>query len=166
MVTTTLVVALLASSAQAHADPLKNASRQRIGNYEVEMTTEPRNPVKDTPAKVMIRIAGVNGDDLVDVPITTRMVKDGIELDHTNPVIVPYGHYSFEYTFTKTGRYVLYIDLDDYAYSGQLLTFTFFVKVSGAFDYLYVVAPSAGAIGAGVAAALIFMKRKRKQIIK
>ena len=164
--TTTLIVAILASSAQAYADPLKNASRQRIGNYDVEMTTEPKNPVIDTPAKVMIRIAGVNGDDLVDVPITTRMTKDGIELNHGNPVIVPYGHYTFEYTFTKTGRYVLYIDLSDYAYSGQLLTFTFFVNVSGAFDYLYIAAPSAAAITVGVAAALIFMKRKRNQIIK
>src|SRR5215510_5168968 len=128
MVTTMFVLIILASSAQAHADPLKNASRQRIGNYDVEMTTEPKNPVIDTPAKVLIRIAGVNGDDLVDVPITVRMTKDGIEVSHANPVIVPYGHYIFEYTFASAGRYVLYIDLNDYAYSGQILTFTFFVN--------------------------------------
>ncbi len=72
-----LAVALLASSARAFADPLKNAYRQRIGNYDVQMTTEPKGPVVGSPTNILIAIAGVNGDDLVDIPITLRLVKDG-----------------------------------------------------------------------------------------
>ena len=161
-----LIAALLVAGGQAFADPLKNAYRQRIGNYDVEMTTEPQSPLVGSPTSILIRIAGVNGDDLVDVPITIRLVKDGAELQRTNPIIVPYGHYTHEYTFAETGRYVLYVDLNDYNYSGETLTFTFFVNVGGPFDYLYIVAPSAAAVAAGIAGTLVFMKRKKKKQVK
>lgn len=157
-----LAVALLASSAQAFADPLQNAYRQRIGNYDVEMTTEPKSPLVGSPTNILIRIAGVNGDDLVDTQIMLRLAKDGSELQRTNPIIVPYGHHTFEYTFSEAGRYVLYIDLNDYSYSGEILTFTFFVNVAGPFDYLYIAAPSAGVAAAAIAGTIIFMKRKRQ----
>lgn len=155
---------LLAASANAFADPLKNAYRQRIGNYDVEMTTEPKSPLVGSPTNILIRIAGVNGDDLVDVPITIRLAKDGAELQRTNPIIVPYGHYTHEYTFVQAGRYVLYVDLNDYSYSGETLTFTFFVNVAGPLDYLYIAAPSAAAVVAGIAGTLVFLKRKKKQV--
>lgn len=159
-----LAIVLLAASARASADPLKNAFRQRIGNYDVEMTTEPKGPVAGSPTNILIRIAGVNGDDLVDVPITIRLVKDGEELQRTNPIIVPYGHYMHEYTFVQAGKYVMYVDLNDYSYSGETLTFTFFVNVAGPLDYLYIAAPSAAALAAGIAATLVFLKRKNKQV--
>jgi hypothetical protein len=161
-----LAVALLASSAKAFADPLKNAYRERIGNYDVQMTTEPKSPVLGSPTNIQVRIASVNGDDLVDVPITLRLVKDGAEVQKTNQ-FVPYGHYTHEYTFAQAGRYILYVDLKDYGYSGETLTFTFFINVAGPFDYLYIAAPSAAAIAVGIAGTLVFMKkRKSKQILK
>lgn len=158
------LIILLFSSGQAFADPLQNAYRQRIGNYDVEMTTEPSSPVAGSPTNVLIRVAGVNGDDLIDVPIVLRLVKDGVELQRTNPIIVPYGHHTHEYTFSETGRYVLYVDLNDYAYSGETLTFTFFVNVAGPFDMLYIAAPSAAAIVAGIAGTMVFMRRRKKQL--
>jgi hypothetical protein len=157
-----LIAASLVAGGQAFADPLQNAYRQRIGNYDVEMTTEPKSPLVGSPTDILIRIAGVNGDDLVDTQIAMRLVKDGAELQRTNPIIVPYGHHTFEYVFAEAGRYVLYVDLNDYAYSGETLTFTFFVNVAGPFDYLYIAAPAAGAAAAAVAGTIIFMKRRRQ----
>lgn len=164
ILTASLVITLLLSIGQAFADPLQNAYRQRIGNYEIEMTTEPKSPIADNPTNILIRIAGVNGDDLIDVPITVRLVKDGIELQRSSQIIVPYGHHTDEYTFSEAGRYVLYLDLNDYSYSRQTLTFTFFVNVAGPLDFLYVVAPSAAAVVAGATGTLIFMKRRGRQL--
>jgi hypothetical protein len=155
---------LLLSIQQAFADPLFDAYRQRIGNYDVEMTTEPKSPAIGSPTNVLVRIAGVNGDDLVDTQITLRLFKDGAELQRTNPIIVPYGHHTHEYTFAEAGRYVLYVELNDYSYSGETLTFTFFVNVAGPFDYLYVAAPSAAAVAVGAVGTLIFVKRKKKHV--
>jgi hypothetical protein len=161
-----LVVGLLtlATGEQVFADSLKAASKQRIGNYDVEMTTEPKNPMAGASlTSIMIRIAGVNGDDLVDVPIMMRLTRDGVELQRTNPIIVPYGHYTQEFTFPQAGRYVLYVDLNDYSYSGETLTFTFFINVASSSDYLYIAAPLVAVLAVAIVSMTIFMKGKNKK---
>jgi hypothetical protein len=162
-----LIVALtLTTSGHVFADLLQGGSKQRIGNYDVEMTTEPKSPTvvsSSSPTNILIRIAGVNGDHPADVPIMMRLVKDGVVLQTTNPIIVPYGHYIHEFTFAQAGRYVLYLDLNDYIYSGEVLSFTFFINVSGPFDYLYIAVPSAIVVVAvGIASMLVFRKVKKK----
>ena len=161
-----LIVALtLTTSGHVFADLLQGGSKQRIGNYDVEMTTEPKSPTVgiSSPTNILIRIAGVNGDHPADVPIMMRLVKDGVVLQTTNPIIVPYGHYIHEFTFAQAGRYVLYVDLNDYIYSGEVLSFTFFINVSGPFDYLYIAVPSAIVVVAvGIASMLVFRKVKKK----
>ena len=161
-----LVVGLTLATASGHvfADLLQGASKQRIGNYDVEMTTEPKNPIAGgSPTNILIRIAGVNGDHPADVPIMMRLVKDGIVLQTTNPIIIPSGHYIHEFVFSEAGRHVLYIDLNDYIYSGEVLTFTFFVNVSGPFDYLYIAVPSVVVVAVGIVSAVVFMKGKKKK---
>jgi len=165
-----LVVGLtLATSEHAFADLLQGGSKQRIGNYDVEMTTEPKSPTvgsSSSPTNILIRIAGVNGDHPADVPIMIRLVKDGVVLQTTNPIIVPSGHYIHEFTFAQAGRYVLYVDLNDYIYSGEILTFTFFINVSGPFDYLYIAVPSAAVVAVGTVSMLVFMKAKKKKGVR
>src|ERR671918_323261 len=162
-----LVVGLTLATASGHvfADLLQGASKQRIGNYDVEMTTEPKSPTVDdssSPTNILIRIAGVNGDHPADVPIMMRLVKDGTVLQTTNPIIIPSGHYIHEFVFSEAGRYVLYIDLNDYIYSGEVLTFTFFINISGPFDYLYIAVPSV-VVPVGIVSAMVFMKKKKKK---
>jgi hypothetical protein len=161
------VIALLMLSTiatNAFADPLVGASKQRIGNYDFEMMTEPKRVDAGKPATVMLRFAGVNGDDLVDVPITIRIVKDGAELFRSNPIFVPFGHHSFEYSFPEPGRYALYVALNDYAYSGETLTFTFPVYASGPVDYIAQMLPFAGGIAAAAVGAVIVIKKKKLAI--
>jgi hypothetical protein len=154
---------ILATGGQVFADSLKGANKQRIGNYDVEMTTQPKSPAVGSPTDILIRIGGVNGDDLVDVPIVIRLVKDGVELQRTNPIIVPYGHYTHQFTFTQAGKYVLYVDLNDYSYSGETLTFTFFINVAGSFDYLYTAVPYTAVAAVGVVSMLVFIKMRGKK---
>jgi hypothetical protein len=163
-----LVVGLtLATSGHVFADLLQGASKQRIGNYDVEMTTEPKNPtVGSSPTNILIRIAGVNGDHPADVPIMMRLVKDGIVLQTTNPIIIPSGHYTHEFVFSEPGRYVLYVDLNDYIYSGEVLTFTFFINVSGPFDYLYIAVPSSAVVAIAIVSAIFFIKRKKNKSVQ
>jgi hypothetical protein len=147
----------------AFADPLKNAMyHQRIGNYDFQVATEPAKLVAGQPAKVVMRIAGVNGDDLVDTPVKLRLVRDGAEVATAGPIVIPYGHYAYDHTFDKPGKYVLYADLMDNAYSGQNLTFVFILNVAGPNDYyLYTVAPGIGAAGAAAVGAIMIMRRRK-----
>lgn len=165
-----LVVGLTLATTSGHvfADLLQGASKQRIGNYDVEMTTEPKSPTAggSSPTNILIRIAGVNGDHPADVPIMMRLVKDGVVLQTTNPIIIPSGHYIHEFAFSEAGRYVLYVDLNDYIYSGEVLTFTFFINVSGPFDYLYIAVPSVAVVAVGIVSAVVFMKGKKKKSVQ
>ena len=158
----------LAPSGHVFADLLEGASKQRIGNYDFEMTTEPTSPIVGggSPTNILIRISGVNGDHPADVPIMMRMVKDGVVLQTTNPIIIPSGHYTHEFVFSEAGRYVLYVDLNDYIYSGEVLTFTFFINVSGPFDYLYLAVPLAAVVAVGIVSVVVFMKGKKKGVQK
>lgn len=114
----------------AYADPLKSSIRQVIGNYNMEMKTDPKTPIAGQTSKILLRISSVNGDDLVDLPIMIRIAKDGIELQQTHQIIVPYGHYTYGYSFSHPGIYSLDVKVNDTAYSGQDLDFTFPINVS------------------------------------
>lgn len=158
-----LAATLLLIVQPAFADPLKNAMyHQRIGNYDFQVATEPSKLVAGQPAKIVMRLSGVNGDDLVDVPLKLRLVRDGAEVASPQPVIIQYGHYAYDHTFDSAGKYVLYADLTDNAYSGQTLTFTFILNVAGQNDYyLYTIMPGVVAAGAAAAGTIVVM-RKRK----
>src|SRR5581483_3704565 len=103
----------------AYADPIQNANTERIGNYQFQLTTDPKNPIQGMPTKILFRVASVDGTDLVDVPIVLRIVdSDGKLVQKTDQIVLPAGHYSYQTTFQKTGRQTIYVDLNDYAYTG------------------------------------------------
>jgi hypothetical protein len=154
-----VAIALLISWQQAFADPLMgNVTRQRIGNYDFEIATQPSPPQTGQPTNIMLRIAGVNGDDLLDVPVQIRIEKDNHVLQRAGPLVIPSGHYNYTYTFAESGRYTLFVDLRDYAYSGEVLTFTFFLNVPGPADYLF---PGVGAAAAATVGAIVILRRRR-----
>lgn len=117
----------------AYADPLKNSIRQVIGNYNMEMRTDPKIPVSGQTTAISLRISSVNGDDLVDLPIVIRISNGGGELERTHPILVPYGHYIYKHTFSEAGIYAVDIDINDTNYSGQSIVFTFPINVSSSF---------------------------------
>lgn len=149
---------------QAYADPIQNARTERIGNYEFQMTTQPKDPVQGVPAKILLRIATVDGSDLVDVPIVIRITdSDGNLIEKTNPIVLPAGHYTYPITFTQPGRKTVYVDLSDNEFTGQTLTFTFFTNVASPYDFLYLVLPSVAAI-ALVILVVRYITKKRKNL--
>ena len=156
---------LSASLTSAFADPLQGSTRQRISNFDFEVATDPRSPGAGSPVTVMLRFAGVNGDDLVDVPITIRIAKDGTELFRSNPIIVPYGHHSFQYSFVEPGRYALDVYVADY-YSGETLTFTFPLSVAGPVEQFTAAMPIAGGIAVAALGVVVALRVKKKTAMK
>ena len=152
---------------QVYADSLKNALKQRIGNYEVEMTTDPKSPLIGQNNRISLRFGSVNGDDLIDVPIVIRIFKDNIELEKTDQILVPYGHYNYDYVFPESGRYILYVDVNDVAYSNQILNFIYFIDVPESWINsllpLAILTIVIIAIAITTIVSIIFIQRKKKQ---
>jgi hypothetical protein len=137
---------------EAFADSIKGSIRQNIGNYNMEMKTDPSNPVANQNAKILLRIGSINGDDLVDLPILIRISHDGHNLTKTDPILVSYGHYIYNYIFQKPGIYTLNVDINNDYYSGQNISFTFPVNVNGPFLFFQYInlSSSSGLIMVGI----------------
>jgi hypothetical protein len=157
---------------QASADSLQNAIQQRIGNYDFQVKTDPRVPIAGQNTHILLRISSVNGDDLVDLPIIIMISKDGAKLQLSQPILVPYGHYTYDYIFRQPGLYALDIDINDYSYSNQNITFTFPINVANSFTgYFYSLSYSfpllafiiTGAAAVVAAMILIFINKGRKK---
>jgi len=138
----TLIVSLilmgLVHIQEASADVLRDSIPQRIGNYDMELKTDPKAPITNQNTKILLKISSVNGDALVDLPIYIRIAKHGVELEKTSPIVVPYGHYTYNYLFSKAGIYELNVDIIDDPYTGQNITFTFPIIVFHSFlEYLF-----------------------------
>lgn len=165
-----IIASIINSLNQVYADSLKSAIKQRIGNYEVEMVTDPKNPVIGENSRILLRFGSVNGDDLIDVPIVIRIVKDNVALERTQQILVPYGHYNYDYVFPEPGRYIVYVDVNDVAYSRQTLNFIYFIDIAESWNYgslsLAISVVVVITVGITVIVSVIFLKRKKKQAIK
>jgi hypothetical protein len=154
-------------SHQVYADSLKSALKQRIGNYEVEMVTDPKSPVIGQNNRILLRFGSINGDDLIDVPIVIRIFKDNIELEKTRQILVPYGHYNYNYVFPESGRYIVFVDVNDVAYSNQILNFIYFIDVPESWNNsslpLAIITVVVIAIVITTIVSLIFFQRKKKR---
>ena len=154
-------------SHQVYADSLKSALKQRIGNYEVEMVTDPKSPVIGQNNRILLRFGSINGDDLIDVPIVIRIFKDNIELEKTREILVPYGHYNYNYVFPESGRYIVFVDVNDVAYSNQILNFIYFIDVPESWNNsslpLAIITVVVIAIVITTLVSLIFFQRKKKR---
>jgi hypothetical protein len=153
----------------AYADSLRSALPQRIGNYNVEMKTDPTTPISGQSAKIFLKISSVNMDDLVDLPIIINISKDGVRQETTHPIFVPYGHYTDQFIFKEPGIYALDVTILDDVYTAQNLTVTFPITVvTPLFGYLSLSSSSsvpfiaAIVVVASISGVILIYKRKRR----
>ncbi len=123
----------------AQADTLRGALRQKIGDYDVQLSTAPTNPIAGKETSIMIRITSTRDNfPLTDVPLIIRVSKDNVELTRTNPIFISGGHYKYSYMFKTPGVYALDLDLLNHSLeadseANQQATFEFPVQVSDSF---------------------------------
>jgi len=149
---------------QCFADQLTNALQQRIGNYDIQMKTEPNIPIANETANITLRIASVNGDEIVDLPVIIRITKDNVVLSNSTPIFIQYGHYTFSYKFPQAGIYAMNVVIQNDPSSNQDIIFTFPLNISEGFvGFFYSYSYSLLFIGALSIAITIFTVVVRKR---
>ena len=119
-----------------YADMLTSALRQKIGNYDVQLSTAPVNPIAGKEAIIMVKISSTSDDfPITDIPIVIRVSRDNVELTRTNPIFISGGHYKYSYMFKTPGVYGFDIDLLNNSLifdsqTNQQATFQFPIQVS------------------------------------
>ena len=119
------------------AHQLFNSSSEKIGNYYVQVATDPEIPTTGQITKVMLRISSVDGTELSDVPISISITKNGQEIEKIPQIIVTGGHYELNYKFLQQGNYVFYIDVNDIYFTGKTITYIFNISTLNPFGYIF-----------------------------
>jgi hypothetical protein len=115
---------------------LSNSLQQRIGDYDIQINTVPKVPNWGQETRINIRIATVSNNPITDTPITIKISDEKNELIRTQPILLPSGHYSYNYTFKKPGIFLLSIDILDNPAIGEIndsnkkLVFDFPITIS------------------------------------
>ena len=60
------------------AHQLFNSSGQKIGNYFVQVATDPEIPTTGEITKIMLRVSSIDGTELSDVPISISITRNGL----------------------------------------------------------------------------------------
>jgi hypothetical protein len=131
-----LIIGSITSIQLALADILSNSLEQRIGDYDIQINTVPKVPISGQETRINIRIATVSNNPIIDTPITIRISNEKNELIRTQPILLPSGHYAYNYIFNKAGIFLLSIDILDnpavgnFNDSNKKLVFDFPITVS------------------------------------
>lgn len=120
----------------ALADPLGNSLQQRIGDYDIQISTLPTVPISEKETNINIMITSVSNMPITDTPIVIRISDENNELIRTQPILLSGGHYSYDYKFNKSGIFLFSIDVLDNLVVGNSidsnneLIFDFPIRVS------------------------------------
>ncbi len=144
------------------AHQLFNSSGQKIGNYYVQVATDPEIPTTGQNTKIMMRVSSVDGTELSDVPISILIERNGQEIEKIPQIIVTEGHHELDYKFPEPGNYIFYVYLQDIYFSGQTITYVFNLSTLNPFGYIFFSLITFAVVTPIVVIAVIFVTNKRR----
>jgi hypothetical protein len=146
----------------AFAHQLFNSSGQKIGNYYVQVATDPEIPTTGENTKIMMRVSSVDGTELSDVPISILITRNGQEIEKIPQIIVTEGHHELDYKFPEPGNYVFYVYLQDIYFSGETITYIFNISTLNPFGYIFYSLITFAVVTPLVVIAIIYVTNKRR----
>lgn len=171
-----LVVPFLSGSTinYAYAHSNLNSEDQTIGNYELQVATDPEIPVVDHPFKLSFRVLDhKSASDIMKSFDTTQS-----EVDHFRMAVRMYyndnlvgtipvqnikgGEWSTPYTFHETGNHIMSVDLYDVGPNGKPLNYTFNITVLDVLGDIFPFIISSGGIACFVILGWVFLASRRK----
>ncbi len=144
------------------AHQLFNSSGQKIGNYYVQVATDPEIPTTGQNTKIMMRVSSVDGTELSDVPISILIERNGQEIEKIPQIIVTEGHHELDYKFPEPGNYIFYVYLQDIYFSGKTITYVFNLSTLNPFGYIFFSLITFAVVTPIVVIAVIFVTNKRR----
>jgi hypothetical protein len=113
----------------------------------------------DTVAKILIRVADSNGNDMRDVNVGVKLYKNDV-LYYTHPItLLKDGHLEIDYIFKEPGIYIVEVSL--YEHDGNVVTANFNIGIVKEFAYIFVSMIILGVtMPAVIVAGIILYKRR------
>ncbi len=145
------------------ANPPFSSDSRKIGDYEVQISTNPTVPSVDKDTTILFRVLDKNGQEVekfrmgIEIYYNDKLVNTFPPLDHNG------GRWETDYTFHESGNHVFMVDL--YGIEGNGVVTTYSLNIStlnlyGGIFFAVVIAGLAG--GAGILIAILIFKKFKK----
>ena len=156
-----LVLALIifpaVNSASAHNN--LNSEDATIGNYELQVATDPEIPEANHPFKLSFRVLNHQSASNILNSLNTQVsevdhFRMGLRIYYNDQLVgtipvqnINKGEWSTYYTLHETGNHIMNFDLYDVGPNGKTLTYTFNITVLNVFGNIFPYIISSGGIG-------------------
>ena len=168
-----LVLLIFPTTNFASAHNNLNSDDQTIGNYEVQVATDPEIPEANHPFKLSFRVLNHQSASNILNSLNTQIsevsnFRMGARIYYNDQLVgtIPVqsfdkGEWSTEYTFHETGNHIVDVDLYDVGPNGKTLTYTFNITVLSVFGNIFPYIISSGGIAFVVIVVWALMTRKK-----
>ena len=153
-----LVLLLFPTTNFASAHNNLNSDDQTIGNYEVQVATDPEIPEANHPFKLSFRVLNHQSASNILNSLNTQVsevdhFRMGLRIYYNDELVgtipvqnINKGEWSTYYTFHETGNHVLNFDLYDVGPDGKTLTYMYNITILNVFGNIFPYIISSGGI--------------------
>jgi hypothetical protein len=154
-----IVLLIFPTTNWASAHNNLNSDDQTIGNYELQVATDPEIPEANHPFKLSFRVLNHQSASNILNSLNTQIsevdhFRMGVRIYYNDQLVgtIPVqsfskGEWSTYYTFHETGNHIVSVDLYDVGPNGKTLTYTFNITVLNLFGNIFPYVISSGGIG-------------------
>jgi hypothetical protein len=166
-----LLISPTVNYASAHNN--LNSEDQTIGNYELQIATDPEIPEAGHPFKLSFRVLNHQSASNILNSLNTQIsevdnFRMGLRIYYNDQLVgtipvqsINKGEWSTYYTLHETGNHVMNFDLYDVGPNGKTLTYTFNITVLNTFGNIFPYIISSGGIAFLVLIGWILVTRRK-----
>jgi len=148
----------------AYGHSLFNSSEQTLGNYRVQIATQPEFPQIGERSQILIRVTDQDGEEVDRFTMGTRIFYNDEQIITWRPESHNSGHMQKDFFFEESGNHIFRVDLYDMGEDGGTLTFTFNISTQSPFGYVFIGAIAAGGLIFGGVMGIIFIPKIMKKL--
>ena len=147
----------------AFGHSLFNSAEETLGDYRVQIATQPEFPQIGERSQILIRVTDQDGEEVNRFTMGNRIFYNDEQIITWRPESHEGGHMEKDFVFEESGNHIFRIDLYDAAEDGGILTFTFNISTQSPFGYVFIGAIAAGGIIFAGVIGIIFIPRILKK---
>ena len=150
-----------------------NSEDETIGNYELQVATDPEIPEANHPFKLSFRVLNHQSASNILNSLNTQVsevdhFRMGLRIYYNDQLVgtipvqnINKGEWSTYYTLHETGNHVMNFDLYDVGPNGKTLTYTFNITVLNVFGNIFPYIISSGGIAFLVLIGWVLLTRRK-----
>ena len=158
-----LLFVSLTVTTNAYGHSLFNSAEQTLGDYRVQIATQPEFPQIGERSQVLFRVTDQDGEEVERFTMGNRIFYNDEQIITWRPESYEGGHMEKYFIFEESGNHIFRVDLYDAAEDGGILTYTFNISTQSPFGYVFIGAIAAGGIIFGGVVAIVYVPRILKK---